>query len=156
MVAVSCSSVRCDWCPYFYFYFGLVYILRDLQSVLRELPLVGCPCTGTHQEKRSGGVPSGVLFVFYTRDRVSILDDLWSSPAQRYAEGSQTHQERVKWYKLSGSWSQWFQTLCSGKKVISDIVFNLSPDVVSKPHIWVMTPPKFANDWIEDSTKDPS
>jgi len=21
MVTVSCSSVRCDWCPYFYFYF---------------------------------------------------------------------------------------------------------------------------------------
>ena len=67
------TSVRCDWCPYFYFYFGLVYILRDLPSVPCVLPLVGCPCTGTHQEKRSGGVPS---FVFYTRNRVSILDDL--------------------------------------------------------------------------------
>jgi len=40
-----------------------------------------------------------------------------------------------------------------------DIEFNLSLDIASKPHIWVMTPPKFANDYvsgIESDTKDAS
>jgi len=32
---------------------------------------------------------------------VCILDDLLSSPAQRYAEGHWTHQERARWLRLS-------------------------------------------------------
>ena len=153
------SSMHRDWCPYFHFHFWSSLHSTRLAECTSRI-LVGCPCTVTwHMSARNASgeevrwrVVRDVICVL-TRDRVSILDDLLSSPAQWYAEGSQTHQERVMWHKLSVSW---FQTLCSGRKVIRDIVFNLSPDVMSKSHIWVMTPPKFANDClsgIEDSTK---
>ena len=152
------SSMHHDWCPYFHFHFW-----SSLHSIwLVECTLcilVGCLCIAWHMSVQNTSseevqwlVIRDVICVL-TRDRVSILDDLLSSPAQWYAEGSQTHQECAMWHKLSVSW---FQTLCSGRKVIRDIVFNLSPDVMSKSHIWVMTSPKFANDYvsgIEDSTK---
>ena len=90
----------------FIFIFGLVYILRNLPSV----PHIFCPCTvAWHMSTRNTSgeevwwhVVKDVIHVL-TRDRVSILDDLLSSPAQRYTEGSQTHQECAMWHKLSVS-----------------------------------------------------
>ena len=74
MVAVSWSSTiqACivTGVNIFIFIFGLVCILRNLPSVPRifwlvvHVQLLGTCQHGTHQEKRSGGVSSGMSFVF--------------------------------------------------------------------------------------------
>ena len=152
------SSMHRDWCPYFHFHFWSSLHSTWLAKCTLCI-LVGCLCIAWHMsvqntsgEEVQWRVIRDVICIL-TRDRVSILDNLLSLPAQQYAEGSQTHQEHAMWHKLSVSW---FQTLCSGRKVIRDIVLNLSSDVMSKLHIWVMAPPKFVNDCvsgIENSTK---